>query len=173
MGGDTGAHHTPMIPWHALGTMGCSGYPESLRTWAVAVPWSTQGSCAQMLPSMPLKITASTSTDASKLLISTTAVSLPGPCSGQGAGDRAPQYPGGWHSGKGGKRSRYTPCCACQGLLTCGARGRGRAGVLIRHISFAEQESINGGREPERCWRLIRLRPPQQKSIGPVSQINK
>lgn len=179
------------VPEDALGTRRSSGHQGLFLTLGghrVLGGHRRKPERAQMPPPCPsgtAGITTSTSANVSKQLISrdrATALSLPGPRGGRGLVTKGPLLPSTHHPGawccQGGarafRRGRSVPLGA---LLACGARGCGRAGVLIRHIGFAGRESINGGREPERCWRLIRLRraaaPPGRNQSRLVSQINK
>lgn len=177
-GDDLGYHEIPWAPGDA---------PDPRRT-PCAGGHRRKPERAQMPPPCPsgtAGITTSTSADVSKQLISSdraTALSLLGPRGGRGLVTKGPLLPSTHHPGawccrgvqRPFRRGRSVPLGA---PLACGARGCGQAGVLIRHIGFAGRESINGGREPERCWRLIRLRraaaPPGRNQSRLVSQINK
>lgn len=141
---------------------------------------------AQVLPPVPLehhRIRASTSTDVSKQLISSdcaTAVSLPHPQGDQGlvtgtllpsTRPSGPCHPAGIPQGSGWAETvAKGPSGPHRGPLACVAHARGcsQAGVLIPHISFARQEPINSGWEPERHQRLIRLR----RAAAPPAGIN-
>lgn len=177
------------VPRDAPSTGGCSGLGMLLVLGGcrmLGAPWEGSrlpdvATCAQMLPPMPLehlRIRASTSTDVSKQLISSdrvTAVSLPCPFGDQGPVTRDPatQHPALWARHPTGTppglRVGTDPCNGAieshRAPSAYVARARSQTRVLIPHIGFAGQDSINGSREPGRRQRLIRL---QQAAVPPA-----